>query len=158
MELVHVVSGGLALGAVDGYSVPDLILHDEHSELLELLAQLLDVIADEADVDIHIRSVIEDIQRAVNIDFKGSCDALCLRLRLTSQDVIEVFENMVRIGSPGAAFIMMKFITNTINTVSTPLSILLRIKRVILMHCLLFVIPIVQSCGTFICDCIIYML
>ena len=38
------------------------------------------VIADEAVVDIHIRSVIEDVQRAVNIDFEGGCDALCLSL------------------------------------------------------------------------------
>ena len=55
------------------YKRQHLILHDEHSELLELLAQLLDVIADEAVVDIHIRSVIEDVQRAVNIDFKEMC-------------------------------------------------------------------------------------
>ena len=81
------------LGAVDGNSVPHLILHDEHSELFELLAQLLDVIADEAVVDVHIGSVIEDVQRAVNIDFKGSCDALCLRLLLISQNVVEVFED-----------------------------------------------------------------
>ena len=49
--------------------------------------------ADETVVDIHIRSVIEDIQRAMNIDFKGSCNALCLRLSLVSQNVVEVFEN-----------------------------------------------------------------
>ena len=93
MELVHVVARCLVLGAVDGNSVPHLILHDQHTELFELLAQLLDVIADEAVVDIHIRSVIEDVQRAVNIDFKGSCDALCLRLLLISQNVVEVFED-----------------------------------------------------------------
>ena len=63
------------------------------TQLLELLAQLLDVVADEAVVDIHIRSVIEDIQRAVNIDFQGSCDALCLRLFLIAQNVVEVFQN-----------------------------------------------------------------
>ena len=81
------------LGAVDGDSVPHLILHDQHTELLELLAEFADVIADEAVVDIHIRSVIEDVQRAVNIDFKGGCDALCLRLLLISQNVVEVFED-----------------------------------------------------------------
>ncbi len=57
------------LGAVDCNSVPNLILHNQHTELLELLAEFADVIADEAVVDIHIRSVIEDVQRAVNIDF-----------------------------------------------------------------------------------------
>ena len=81
------------LGAVDGNSVPNLILHNQHTELLELLAEFADVIADEAVVDIHIRSVIEDVQRAVNIDFKGSCDALCLRLLLISQNVVEVFKD-----------------------------------------------------------------
>ena len=93
MELVHVVARCLVLGAVDGNSVPHLILHNQHTELLELLAEFSDVIADEAVVDIHIRSVIEDIQRAVNIDFKGSCDALCLRFLLISQNVVEVFED-----------------------------------------------------------------
>ena len=37
--------------------------------------------------------MIEDVQRAVNIDFKGSCNALCLRLLLISQNVVEVFED-----------------------------------------------------------------
>ena len=93
MELVHVVARCLVLGAVNGDSVPHLILHNQHTEFLELLAEFPDVIADEAVVDIHIRSVIEDVQRAVNIDFKGSCDALCLRLLLISQNVVEVFED-----------------------------------------------------------------
>ena len=93
VELVHVVASCLVLGAVDGNSVPNLILHNQHTELLELLAEFADVIADEAVVDIHIRSVIEDVQRAVNIDFKGGCDALCLRLLLISQNVVEVFKD-----------------------------------------------------------------
>ena len=93
VELVHVVARCLVLGAVDGNSVPHLILHDQHTELFKLFAEFADVIADEAVVDIHIRSVIEDIQRAVNIDFEGSCDALCLRLLLISQNVVEVFED-----------------------------------------------------------------
>ena len=84
MELVHVVARCLVLGAVDGNSVPHLILHDQHTELFELLAEFADVIADKAVVDIHIRPVIEDVQRAVNIDFKGSGNALCLRLLLIS--------------------------------------------------------------------------
>ena len=101
VELVHVVASCLVLGAVDGNSVPHLILHNQHTELLELLAEFADVIADEAVVDIHIRSVIEDVQRAVNIDFKGGCDALCLRLLLIPQNVVEVFEDwhFLRLGS-----------------------------------------------------------
>ncbi len=93
VELVHVVARRLVLGTVDGHAVPDLILHNEHPQLLELLSELLDVIADEAVIHIHIRPVIEDIQRAMHIDFKGSGNPLCLRLTLTAQDVVEVFEN-----------------------------------------------------------------
>ena len=37
--------------------------------------------------------MIEDIQRAMNIDFQSCCDALCLRLLLIAQDIVEVFEN-----------------------------------------------------------------
>ena len=47
VELVHVVPGGFAFSAVGGDAAPYLILHDEHTQLLELLAQLLDVVADQ---------------------------------------------------------------------------------------------------------------
>ena len=93
VELVHVVARRLVLGAVDGHTVPDLILHNEHPQLFELLSELLDVIADEAIIHIHIRPVIEDIQRAMHIDFKGSGNPLCFRLALAAQDVVEVFED-----------------------------------------------------------------
>ena len=46
VELVHVVARCLVLGAVDGNSVPHLILHDQHTELFELLAEFADVIAE----------------------------------------------------------------------------------------------------------------
>ena len=35
----------LVLGAVDGNSVPHLILHDQHTELFKLFAEFADVIA-----------------------------------------------------------------------------------------------------------------
>ena len=67
MELVDVVPGGFLHGAVDGHAVPHLILHDEHAQLLQLLAQLLDVEADEAVVEFHIGAVIEYVEGAGDI-------------------------------------------------------------------------------------------
>ena len=48
MKLVHVVAGGLLFGAVDGDAVPHLVLHNEHTQLFKLLAELLNVKADKA--------------------------------------------------------------------------------------------------------------
>ena len=54
MELVDVVPGGFAGFPVDGDAVPNLILNNQHTDLLHLLAQLFDVVADKAIVHIHI--------------------------------------------------------------------------------------------------------
>ena len=48
MKLVHVVAGGFLFSPVYGYSVPHLILHNEHPQLFKLLSKLLDVKADKA--------------------------------------------------------------------------------------------------------------
>ena len=48
VELIDVVAGGLAGLAVARHAVPHLVLHDQHPELFELLAQFLDVVADHA--------------------------------------------------------------------------------------------------------------
>ena len=48
MKLVHVVAGGFLFSPVYGYSVPHLILHNEHPQLFKLLPKLLDVKADKA--------------------------------------------------------------------------------------------------------------
>ena len=44
-------------GAVDGHAVPDLILHHQHPDFLELLAQLLDVVADDAAIQSKVNMV-----------------------------------------------------------------------------------------------------
>ncbi len=49
-------------GAVDGHAVPDLILHHQHPNFLELLAQLLDVVADDAAIHIHVRVMVEHVE------------------------------------------------------------------------------------------------
>ena len=62
MELIYIVAGGLASRTVDGNAVPHLILNDEHPKLLELLAQLLDVVAHHAVLNIHIGAVVKNAQ------------------------------------------------------------------------------------------------
>ena len=77
MHLVDVITGGLALDAVCCHAVPHLILYDEHAELFELLAQVLDVVADQAIMDVHIGTVVEHIERTGNIQLQSRCNALC---------------------------------------------------------------------------------
>ena len=78
MELVHIVAGGLSGGTIGCNTSPDLILHNQHSKLFQLLAKFLDVIADKAVLNVHIGSVVEEIERALHIDFKCCRHALCL--------------------------------------------------------------------------------
>ena len=62
VELVHVVPGRLALGAVLCYTSPDLVLNDQHAKLFQLFTQFLNVITDQAVLHIHVRPVIEHVQ------------------------------------------------------------------------------------------------
>ena len=73
MKLIHIVASGLACAAVGRHAAPHLVLHDEHADLLQLLAKLLDVIADKAVVDVHIGPVIEQVQRAFDVNLKRRC-------------------------------------------------------------------------------------
>ena len=106
MELVHIVPGGLALAPIHRDAVPYLILNDQHPKIFELLAKLLDIKADKAVVDIHISSVIKNIQTAMHIQFQCRRDPLRLRLRLPLDLVIEVAKDRhvlrLRIGKIGA--------------------------------------------------------
>jgi len=61
MELVCIVPGGFSGTAVGGHTPPYGILHDEHTQLFELLAQLLDVKTDDAVIDIHVGVVVKDV-------------------------------------------------------------------------------------------------
>ena len=88
MHLVDVVTGGLVGGTVDGNAVPYLILYHQHTDFLKLLAQFLDVIADNAVVDVHIALVVEHIEGAGYIDFKGRSDILGFLFLLFPKQVI----------------------------------------------------------------------
>ena len=93
MKLVNVVAGGLASGPVDGDAVPNLVLDDQHPQLFQLLAQLLDVIADNAVVDVHVGPVIEHIQTAGDVDFQRRGDEMGLLFLLFQQKVIQVLQD-----------------------------------------------------------------
>ena len=93
MELVHIVAGGLASGPVDGDAVPYLVLDHQHPQLFQLLAQLLDVVADDAVVNVHIGAVVEYVQTAGNVDFQGGGDEVGLLFLLLQQKVVKVLQN-----------------------------------------------------------------
>ena len=62
VHFVDIVAGGLALFTVDRDAVPHRVLHHQHPDLLELLAQLLDIEADHAVFDIHVAAVVEHVE------------------------------------------------------------------------------------------------
>jgi len=93
VHLIHIISGGLAAAAVCRDTPPDLILHDEHTEFLHLLAQFLDVVADDAVVDVYIGSVIEQIQGAFHIDFQCGGNVVGFLLVLLKQGVVQVLKD-----------------------------------------------------------------
>ncbi len=93
VHLVDVVAGGLVSGPVDGDAVPHLVLHHQHPDLFELLPQFLDVIADNAVVDVHVAAVVEHVEGAGDVDFQRRGDVLRLFLILHPQQVVQVLQN-----------------------------------------------------------------
>ena len=93
VEFVDVVPGGFLHGTVDGHTVPHLILHDEHAQLLQLLAQLLDVEADKAVVQLHIGAVVEYVQGTGDIEFQRRCHIGRFRLLHSEQFFIQIAQD-----------------------------------------------------------------
>ena len=71
VHLVHIIPCGLSAAAVCRDTPPDLILHNEHTEFLHLLAHFLDVVADDAVIDVHVGAMVEQVQGAFYIDFQS---------------------------------------------------------------------------------------
>ena len=90
MEFVYIVPCVLFSAAVDGDTVPDLILNDKHPKLFQLLAQLFDVETDNAVIQFHIGLVIEHSQRTIDVDFQCRGDTLRLPLFLLPQAVVQI--------------------------------------------------------------------
>ena len=69
-DLVHIIPCGLSAAAVCRDTPPDLILHNEHTEFLHLLAQFLDVVADDAVIDVHVSAMVEQVQTTLDVDLQ----------------------------------------------------------------------------------------
>ena len=100
MEFIDVVAGASAFRPVGSYAAPDLVLDDEHAQLLQLLAQFLDVKANQAVLDIHIGSVVKDVERAGDVDFQGCCNETGFLFRLLQKDSVQISQNrdILRLG------------------------------------------------------------
>ena len=93
MKFVNIVAGGFMLIAISGYPVPHLILHDQHAKLFQLLTQVLDIETDDSIIQLYIGLMVEYVQGTIDIDLQGCGDALCLRLRLLPEDVIQISQD-----------------------------------------------------------------
>lgn len=92
VELVHIVAGGLTGRAVLRNTAPDLVLDDQHTELLQLFAELLDVVADQAVLDIDVGAVVEEVQGSLHIDFHRRCHMMGFLLLLLKECVVKVLQ------------------------------------------------------------------
>ena len=92
MHLVDVVAGGLVRSTVDSDTVPYLILNHQHTDFFKLLAQFLDVIADNPVINVHIALVVEHIEGAGYIDFKSRSDILGFLFLLFPKQVIQILQ------------------------------------------------------------------
>ena len=90
MHLVHIISGGLSATTIGSDTSPDLILHNEHTELLHLLAQFFNVITDDSVIDVHVGAVVEQIQTALDVDFQSGSNMMSFFLVLLEQGVVQV--------------------------------------------------------------------
>ena len=79
-------------GTVDGNAVPHLILNYQHTDFFKLLAQFLDVIADNPVINVHIALVVEHIEGAGYIDFKSRSDILGFLFLLFPKQVIQILQ------------------------------------------------------------------
>ena len=92
VKLIHIVASGLTCAAVGRHAAPHLVLHDEHADLLQLFAKLLDVIADKAVVDVYVGPVIEQIQRAFDVDFKRRCHTVRFLFLLLQKRMVKILQ------------------------------------------------------------------
>ncbi len=80
MKLILIEPGGLLGCPVPGDAIPDLVLDNQHTQLLELFAKFTDIETDQAVIGIHVGMMIEDLVRAGYIDFQYGCQVTSTRL------------------------------------------------------------------------------
>ena len=64
-----------------------------YTQLFHLLAQFFDVIADDSVVDIHIGSVIEQVQTAFDVDFQSRGNMMGFFFILLEQGIVQILQN-----------------------------------------------------------------
>ena len=92
MKLIDIISCIFLCVAVDGDTVPDLILNDKHTQLFKLLTQLLNVETDNSIIQFHIGLMVEHPQRTIDVDFQCRGNTLRLPLFLLPQAVVQITE------------------------------------------------------------------
>ena len=92
MELVYKKSGRFSGVTVRSYTAPDGILYYQHPDFLELFAQLPDVVADKAVVDVHVGAVVEQVQAALDVDFQRRRHMVSLFFFLLQEGFVEVLQ------------------------------------------------------------------
>ena len=93
VHFVDIVSRGLSGFSVDRDSVPHLVLHDKHTDFLELFTQLLNVVGHDTALNIHVGSVVEHIERTGNVDFKCGCDIVGFLFVLLQKLIVQVLKD-----------------------------------------------------------------
>ena len=93
MELVIVAPCSDTVGEVVGNLTVHQVVDDVHGDSTQARPQLLQVKAHHTGVFIvHIGLIVEDVEGAGHIDFKGRCQPLRLGLGLLAQKVVQVLE------------------------------------------------------------------
>lgn len=98
MKLVDVVTRRPLLRAVGGHTPPNVILNDVYGERLELGAGLLRVEADETVLHIHIRAVVEEVERAVYIWGDGFSHVVRVLVAIGGVRVANLDQRGVQVG------------------------------------------------------------
>ena len=93
MELVIIAPCSNTAGEVVGNLIVGQVVEDVHGNFAEPGAQLLQIEAQHSGIFIvHIGFVVEQVEGARHIDFKGRCQPLCLGFALLAQKVIQVLK------------------------------------------------------------------
>lgn len=76
VDLINEDEGVFALGSVLRNTVQDRVEDDQHTDGHKLLAEVKDVIADQAIVRVHIGFLCKGVQRTIGKQFNGKSNLL----------------------------------------------------------------------------------
>ena len=92
VNLINEDIGVLALRSVLRNAVEDRVENDKHTDGHKLLAEVENIVADQAVVGINIRLLCKGIKRTVREQLNRKCDFLCFRLVLLQEFSTEVLQ------------------------------------------------------------------